>query len=95
MQQRPQEHSMTQEEYNHIDTAFFGHPKPLSSLCFTEMWERFSFYGIQPLLILYMVAVMNEGGLDLTKKLPEPLLACFQAPYIWRRCPVAGLPITG
>lgn len=77
MQQRPQEHSMTQEEYNHIDTAFFGHPKPLSSLCFTEMWERFSFYGIQPLLILYMVAVMNEGGLGLNEETAGAIVGLF------------------
>ncbi len=31
--------------------TFFGHPYPLGSLFFTEMWERFSFYGIRPLLI--------------------------------------------
>ena len=34
--------------------TFFGHPYPLGSLFFTEMWERFSFYGIRPLLILFM-----------------------------------------
>jgi POT family proton-dependent oligopeptide transporter len=28
--------------------TFFGHPYPLGSLFFTEMWERFSFYGIRP-----------------------------------------------
>lgn len=33
----------------------FGHPKGLFFLAFTEMWERFSFYGMRALLILYMV----------------------------------------
>src|SRR3546814_20297514 len=33
----------------------FGHPKGLYFLAFTEMWERFSFYGMRALLILYMV----------------------------------------
>jgi proton-dependent oligopeptide transporter, POT family len=37
------------------DTAFFGHPKGLGFLAFTEAWERFSFYGMQTLLVLYMV----------------------------------------
>ena len=45
------------------DTAFFGHPRGLSTLFFTEMWERFSFYGMRSLLILFMVAPTESGGL--------------------------------
>lgn len=37
------------------DRAFFGHPKGLAYLAFTEAWERFSYYGMQTLLVLYMV----------------------------------------
>lgn len=37
------------------DRAFLGHPKGLAYLAFTEAWERFSFYGMQTLLVLYMV----------------------------------------
>ena len=37
------------------DRAFLGHPKGLGYLAFTEAWERFSFYGMQTLLVLYMV----------------------------------------
>lgn len=37
------------------DTAFFGHPKGLGYLSFSEAWERFSYYGMQTLLVLYMV----------------------------------------
>lgn len=36
------------------DRVFFGHPKGLAYIVFTEAWERFSFYGMQALLILYM-----------------------------------------
>lgn len=36
------------------DTSFFGHPKGLAILFFTEMWERFSYYGMRGLLILYL-----------------------------------------
>src|SRR5512143_3504520 len=36
------------------DRAFFGHPRGLSTLFFTEMWERFSYYGMRALLILFM-----------------------------------------
>jgi POT family proton-dependent oligopeptide transporter len=37
------------------DRAFLGHPKGLAYLAFTETWERFSYYGMQTLLVLYMV----------------------------------------
>ena len=37
------------------DRTFFGHPKGLAYLAFTEMWERFSFYGMRALLGLLMV----------------------------------------
>jgi POT family proton-dependent oligopeptide transporter len=40
---------------DHADRAFLGHPKGLGYLAFTEAWERFSFYGMQALLVLYMV----------------------------------------
>ena len=36
------------------DTSFFGHPKGLAVLFFTEMWERFSYYGMRGLLIIYL-----------------------------------------
>jgi len=40
-----------------------GHPPGLSTLFFTEMWERFSYYGMRALLILYMTAPLAAGGL--------------------------------
>ena len=39
------------------------HPKGLSTLFFTEMWERFSYYGMRGFLILYMTAAVSAGGL--------------------------------
>ncbi|MCU0620838.1 MAG: oligopeptide:H+ symporter, partial [Gemmatimonadales bacterium] len=45
------------------DTAFFGHPKGLSTLFFTEMWERFAYYGMRAILILFMTASVASGGL--------------------------------
>src|SRR4026207_832482 len=45
------------------DRAFFGHPRGLSTLFFTEMWERFSYYGMRELLILFMTAPIAAGGL--------------------------------
>ncbi len=45
------------------DRSFFGHPRGLSTLFFTEMWERFSYYGMRALLLLYMTAPIAAGGL--------------------------------
>ena len=42
------------------DRGFFGHPRGLSTLFFTEMWERFSYYGMRAFLILYMVAPVSR-----------------------------------
>ena len=41
----------------------FGHPKGLMTLFFTEMWERFSYYGMRALLILFMTKTIADGGL--------------------------------
>ncbi|MEO8381937.1 MAG: peptide MFS transporter [Acidobacteriota bacterium] len=46
-----------------MSDEWFGHPRGLSVLFFTEMWERFSYYGMRAILILYMVAPEAEGGL--------------------------------
>jgi len=43
-----------------------AHPRGLSTLFFTEMWERFTYYGIQSILILFLVAASGRGGLGFT-----------------------------
>jgi POT family proton-dependent oligopeptide transporter len=48
------------------DRAFFGHPRGLSTLFFTEMWERFSYYGMRAFLIFYMTAAVTSGGMGLS-----------------------------
>jgi POT family proton-dependent oligopeptide transporter len=45
-----------------LDRAFLGHPKGLGYLAFTEAWERFSYYGMQTLLVLYMVKELLLPG---------------------------------
>jgi proton-dependent oligopeptide transporter, POT family len=47
----------------HTDRSFFGHPRGLATLFFTEMWERFSYYGMRALLILFITAPVARGGL--------------------------------
>ena len=43
----------------------FGHPTGLYVLFFTEMWERFSYYGMRAILVLYLVAATNDGNAGL------------------------------
>ena len=47
---------------DHADRAFLGHPKGLGYLAFTEAWERFSYYGMQALLVLYMTKELLLPG---------------------------------
>ncbi|RJQ70151.1 peptide MFS transporter [Pseudonocardiaceae bacterium YIM PH 21723] len=49
------------------DTRFFGHPRGLANLFGVEMWERFSFYGMQGILTYYLYYTLDQGGLALTK----------------------------
>ena len=49
-----------------LDTSFFGHPRGLQTLFFTEMWERFSYYGMRAILLLYMTAAVGAGGMGLS-----------------------------
>jgi POT family proton-dependent oligopeptide transporter len=44
-------------------SGWAGHPRGLSTLFFTEMWERFSYYGMRAFLILYMTTEVAQGGL--------------------------------
>ncbi len=48
------------------DASFFGQPGGLQTLFYTEMWERMSYYGMRALLVLFMTATLQEGGLALT-----------------------------
>jgi POT family proton-dependent oligopeptide transporter len=51
-----------------LDHGFFGHPKGLGPLFFTELWERFSYYGMRSILILYMTTAAAQGGLGFDVK---------------------------
>ncbi|MFA7615098.1 MAG: peptide MFS transporter [Weeksellaceae bacterium] len=54
-----------QSHENHFfDTHVLGHPSGLFVLFFTEMWERFSFYGMRALLVLFLVSALGIGGWD-------------------------------
>ena len=72
--QQPQAATLTHDETPEglrlltEDRGFFGHPSGLSTLFFTEMWERFSYYGIRPLLILFMTAALSSGGFAFSRE---------------------------
>ena len=50
------------------ENEFLGHPRGLGPLFFTELWERFSYYGMRAILVLYMVAPPAQGGLGFDVK---------------------------
>jgi proton-dependent oligopeptide transporter, POT family len=51
--------------HNAEDRSFVGHPRGLGYIAFTEAWERFSYYGMQSLLVLYMVKqLLLPGHID-------------------------------
>jgi POT family proton-dependent oligopeptide transporter len=59
------------------DRGFFGHPRGLSTLFFTEMWERFSYYGMRAILTLYMTKTLAEGGLGFDEKYASVIYATY------------------
>lgn len=61
----PQGTSATPQAPAQHDRAFFGHPRGLASLFGIEMWERFSFYGMQGLILYYMYYAAVDGGLEI------------------------------
>ncbi len=61
------------------DSGFFGHPWGLSTLFFTEMWERFSYYGMRAILFLYMTAEVRNGGLGWSEKDAGPIFGLYAA----------------
>jgi proton-dependent oligopeptide transporter, POT family len=56
-----------------------GHPPALYVLFFTEMWERFSYYGMRAILTLYMIAEITSGGMGLTTQEAGPIYGLYTA----------------
>jgi POT family proton-dependent oligopeptide transporter len=59
--------------------VFFGHPSGLATLFFTEMWERFSYYGIRPLLVLFMSAALLDGGFGFEREQASAIVGIYAA----------------
>lgn len=60
---------LNQSSHGTTDKSFFGHPKVLANLFGVEVWERFSFYGMQGIVLIYMYYSVSKGGLGLDKSL--------------------------
>ncbi|NUR25565.1 MAG: MFS transporter [Catenulispora sp.] len=61
------------------DRAFFGQPKGLQTLFATEFWERYSFYGMRGLLVLFMTATAADGGLAFSKETGNSFLGIYNS----------------
>jgi len=55
---------MSKSSNEFFESQVLGHPAGLFVLFFTEMWERFSFYGMRALLVLFLVSALGIGGWD-------------------------------
>ncbi|WP_214707724.1 MULTISPECIES: peptide MFS transporter [Exiguobacterium] len=59
--------------------GFFGQPKGLFTLFFTEFWERFSYYGMRAILVFYMYYEVSEGGLGLDQNVALSIMSVYGA----------------
>lgn len=58
-------------------TGFFGQPRGLFTLFFTEFWERFSYYGMRALLLYYMYTEISSGGLGFEDSTAKSIMAIY------------------
>lgn len=59
--------------------SFFGHPRGLATLFFTEMWERFTYYGMRAVLVLFLVAQVSGGGFGIDDKTATAIYGLYTA----------------
>ena len=62
-----------------MSTTFFGHPRGLATLFLTEMWERFTFYGMRALLVLFLVSAVSSGGFGIDDKTAAAIYGLYTA----------------
>ena len=62
-----------------MSSTFFGHPRGLATLFFTEMWERFTYYGMRAVLVLFLVAAVSNGGLGIDDKTATAIYGLYTA----------------
>lgn len=59
------------------DRAFFGHPRGLMTLFTTELWERFSYYGMRAILLYYLTDTVANGGLGINERTGLALVSIY------------------
>ena len=59
--------------------GFLGHPAGLSTLFFAELWERFSYYGMRAILLLFLVAQVQTGGMGLDVRTATAIYGLYTA----------------
>src|ERR1700733_7698043 len=64
---------------NNLAATFFGHPRGLATLFFTEMWERFTYYGMRTVLVLFLVAAVSSGGFGIDDKTATAIYGMYTA----------------
>ena len=57
--------------------TFFGQPRGLATLFFTEMWERFSYYGMRAILLFYMYFSVSDGGLGFDQATAASIMSIY------------------
>ena len=62
-----------------MPATFLGHPRGLATLFFTEMWERFTYYGMRAVLVLFLVAQVSTGGFGIDDKTATAIYGLYTA----------------
>lgn len=64
---------------NATEKTFLGHPSGLAFLFMTEMWERYSFYGMRALLVLFLATNVADGGLGMNDATAVAIYSVYNA----------------
>src|ERR1700709_799680 len=59
------------------EKTFFGQPRSLATLFSVEMWERFSFYGMQGILLIYLYYTAAQGGLGISQDAATSIVGAY------------------
>ena len=62
-----------------MSATFFGHPRGLATLFFTEMWERFTYYGMRAVLVLFLVSAVSSGGFGIDDRTATAIYGLYTA----------------
>ena len=62
-----------------MSATFFGHPRGLATLFFTEMWERFTYYGMRAVLVLFLVSAVSAGGFGIDDRTAAAIYGMYTA----------------